>query len=187
LTDYNLIQSCLKGNSDAEKQLFFKYAGKVLTLCRRYVPQESVAKDLMQECFIQVFEKMHQYKSERGEFGAWLHRVCTNVALAHLRKEKRTISVSYPEYLPDYEEEIDEEAFDDLTNETLLASIRELPEGYRQILNLYIFEGLKHREIAKQLNISQGTSRSQYTRAKRLLKSILEKKTSKSNSWYYEG
>ena len=186
MTDKDLIQSCLNGNSDAEKHLFFKYAGKVLTLCRRYVPQETVAKDLMQECFIQIFDKMSQYDSERGEFGAWLHRVCTNVALSHLRKEKRTISISYPETLPEYEEEIEEEAFDDLTNETLLASIRELPEGYRQIVNLYIFEGLKHREIAEQLDISEGTSRSQYTRAKRLLKSILEKKTTTEN-WYYEG
>jgi len=179
LTDKNLIQSCLNGNADAEKQLFFKYAGKVLTLCRRYVPQEAIAKDLMQECFMMVFEKMHQYDPERGEFAGWLHRVCTNVALSHLRKEKRAISISYPEILPDYEEEIEEDAFDNLTNEALLESIRELPEGYRQILNLYIFEGLKHREIAEQLEISEGTSRSQYTRAKRLLKSILEKKTTK--------
>lgn len=101
------------------------------------------------------------------------------------KKGKRAVPISYPEKLPDYEEEIEEDAFDDLTNETLLASIRELPDGYRQILNLYIFEGLKHREIAEQLNISEGTSRSQYTRAKRLLKSILEKKTT-TNNWYYE-
>ncbi len=185
MTDRNLIQSCLQGNADAEKQLFFKYAGKVLTLCRRYVSQETVAKDLMQECFIQIFEKMEQYDAQRGEFGAWLHRVSTNVVLQYLRKEKRGLQTTYPEDLPDYGEELEEDAFDTLSNETLLQSIRELPEGYQQILNLYIFEGLKHREIAESLGISEGTSRSQYTRAKRHLKSILEKKTTKN--WHYEG
>jgi len=84
------------------------------------------------------------------------------------------------------EEEISEPAFDELSNETLLASIQELPNGYREILNLFIFEGLKHREIASQLNISEGTSRSQYARAKKLLKSIMEKKT-KINTYSYAG
>lgn len=186
MTDLDLIQSCLKGNSDAEKQLFMRYAGKVYTLCRRYVAQDAQAKDLMQDCFIQIFDKLKMYDSTRGEFAGWLHRVCSNVALQQLRKEKREIPIVFPEIMPDFEEEISEPAFDELSNEILLESIRELPNGYQEILNLFIFEGLKHREIAARLNISESTSRSQYARAKKHLKSILESKTNKIKE-NYEG
>lgn len=174
-----LIKSCLRGDSEAEKQLFFRFAPRVLTVCRRYVPQEAAARDLMQDCFVKMFDKLELYDETRGDFGAWLYRLSTNTALSHLRKEKTGIELTFPENLPDREPELTEEDFDTIDNETLLAAIRELPDGYRNILNLYVFSGKKHREIAELLDISEGTSRSQYARAKKLLKSILEKKTMK--------
>ena len=170
----DLILACKKRNRKAEKELFLHFAPKALTLCRRYITDEHQAQDMMQECFIQVFENIQKYDFEKGDFGGWLYRVSTNVVLKSLRNAKKNVQTIYMENLP--EEEICEETFDGIPNEILLEAIRELPEGYRQILNLFIFENWTHKEIAKSLNITESTSRSQLTRAKKMLKVILEKK-----------
>lgn len=170
-----LITDCKKGVQDAEKKLFLQFAPKVLTLCRRYLTDEHRAQDMLQDCFIQVFEKIDQYDSQKGEFGGWMYRVCTNVILKSLRQSKNQLPTVYMDELPEGES-ITEEDFDRISNEVLLKAIRELPEGYRQILNLFIFENWSHKEIAHTLNITPSTSRSQLTRAKKMLKIILEKK-----------
>ena len=169
-----IVTACKKGKRSAEKKLFLQFAPKVLTLCRRYIPDEHRAQDMLQECFIQVFEKIKKYDPKKGEFGGWLFRVCTNVVLKSLRNAKNELPIIYLEELP--EEEITESGFDLIDEEDLLRSIRELPNGYRTVLNLYIFENWSHHEIAQSLNISESSSRSQLARAKKMLKIILEKK-----------
>ncbi len=171
-----IIQFCLEGNKEAENRLFMRYANRVYTICLRYCKQKEEAKDLMQECFITLFDNLSKYDENKGEFEGWMFRVCTNVVLKKLRKKKHTINISYPEYLPEKPEEAFEEALEHVSNQTLLETIQALPEGYRQVLNLYVFEGLKHTEIGDCLGISAATSRSQYGRAKKLLKANLEKK-----------
>ena len=175
LNTHQLITDCKKRKGGAEKKLFLLFAPKVLTLCRRYIPDEHRAQDMVQECFIQVFEKMDKYNNEKGEFGGWLFRVCTNVVLKYLRDSKNDLPTVYMEILPDGEE-ITEDGFDMIPQETILKSVRELPDGYRTILNLFIFENWTHHEISQSLNISESTSRSQLARAKKMLKIILEKK-----------
>lgn len=174
MSTQDLILACKKRNRQAEKELFLKFAPKVLTLCRRYIPDEHRAQDMVQECFIQIFEHIDRYDSEKGDFGGWLYRVSTNTVLKSLRNSKKELPTVYLENLP--EEEITEEAFEFIPNDLLLKSIRELPDGYRQVLNLSIFENWTHKEISQSLNITESTSRSQLTRAKKLLKIILEKK-----------
>lgn len=150
------------------------FAPKVLTLCRRYIPDEHRAQDLMQDCFIKVFENIGQYDSKKGDFGGWLFRVCTNTILKYLRNSKKEVPTVYLESLPEYE--ISEADFEKIPTEKILEAIRELPDGYRQVLNLFVFENWSHKEISKSLNITESTSRSQLTRAKKMLKIILEKK-----------
>ena len=154
--------------------MFLLFAPKVLTLCRRYIPDEHLAQDLMQDCFIKVFENIGKYDSKKGDFGGWLFRVCTNTVLKFLRNSKKEIPTVYLENLP--EEGISEADFEEIPTEKILEAIRELPDGYRQVLNLFVFENWSHKEISKSLNITESTSRSQLARAKKLLKIILEKK-----------
>ena len=129
----------------------------------------------MQDCFMQVFKEIGKFDPQKGVFEGWLHRVCTNTVLQQLRKAKRDFPVVYLEELP--ETAPIEDIIDELSEEVILQAIRQLPLGYRQILNLFIFEGWSHPEIAKEMNISPSTSRSQLTRAKKLLKQMLQKKT----------
>lgn len=178
-----LVYQILKGNAEAEKEFFFLFAAKVLTICRRYVVDDAMAKDLMQECFLKIFDKLEQYDTKKGKLEGWIYKISTNVILQQIRPKKRAIITIYPEVLPDKDEGIDEDTFCDISNDTLIEAIHELPEGYRQILNLYVFEEMKHKDIALYLGIAESTSRSQYTRAKTLLKSILQKKAIDKDNW----
>ena len=176
-----LIEKCKNGHAAAEKELFQRYANKVFILCRRYVRQKEEAYDLMQECFISLFNSLDKHDSDRGSFGGWMHRLCTNVVLQKLRKSKRAITLVYPDQFPEPEDFLIFESFDTISTEFLLSSIQDLPDGHREILNLYVFEGLTHTEIANVLGIAPSTSRSQYARAKKILKNILQKKIASKN------
>lgn len=171
-----LITSCKKHNRQAEKALFFRFAGKVLTICRRYTRDDQKAQDYVQECFIQVFQNIDRYDENKGEFAGWLYRICTNTVLQLLRKEKRQVDISYPEKLPEIAQENVVLDFDDYTEEKIISLIRQLPDRYRQVFNLSVLDGWSHREIAAALNISESTSRSQLTRAKKMLQVNLQKK-----------
>lgn len=170
----NIIKLIKKKDAKAEKELFLHFAPKVLTICRRYASQNVEAQDYMQECFILIFAKIHTYDSTKGSFEGWLHRVCTNRIIALFRKSNSQITMTFPETLPEPSEPLEKIAL--LPKETVLAAIQELPDGYRKIFNLYIFEGWSHREIGEALSIAETTSRSQLTRAKKLLQQLLLKK-----------
>lgn len=157
----------------AEKELFFRFAPKLMTICRRYAISDDDAKDYLQESFLQIYGKIEQYDFEKGEFEGWIYRVCTNTVLQILRKNKRDTPVIYMDQLP--ENGIQEEEFDELPTEELITAIQQLPDGYRNVVNLYIFEKWSHKQISEKLDITESSSRSQLTRAKQLLKQILLK------------
>lgn len=158
-------------DSQAERALFLRFAPFVLSLCRRYASQDDDAQDFMQECFIHVFSKIKHYDETKGAFEPWLNRVCTNRVLQLLRKSKKKITIVYPDELP--EQELTPSEFEEIPQEVIMQAIQQLPNGYREVFNLYIFEGWSHKEIGKALGIADATSRSQLTRAKKILKHIL--------------
>lgn len=141
----------------------------MLSLCRRYTDCQDEAEDLLHDGFIQVFEVIDKftYRGE-GSLGAWLRRVFTNFVLSWLDKKKK-LEVEDFETLPDRSDE-DEYTPPDISADTILKLIAELPPGYRTVLNLFLIEGWSHSEIAKRLHIKESTSASQYLRAKKLLK-----------------
>lgn len=171
-----VIARAKKGDSLAERTLFDLYAGKVFTICKRYTRSDHQAKDWMQECFILIFDKLDSYDSERGDFGGWVHQLSRNCILHHLRKNRSRFALTFPEELPEVIEDTKLSSFEEIRDEDLVECIRHLPDGFREILNLYVFEGLTHQEIAHHLGITAGTSRSQYSRAKLLLKQTIIKK-----------
>lgn len=120
-----------------------------------------------------LFNKLKQYDPERGEFGAWLYTLCVHTILNILKQQKKQSHIVYMENLRDIP--VSEEAWDELEEQKLIAAIQKLPDGYREVINLFVFENWSHRQISQHLGIAESASRSQLTRAKTALKMILFK------------
>lgn len=159
-----LIRGCLNGNRNAQKQFYEHFAPSMMGVCLRYADDAEMAEDFLQEGFIRIFTRLKSFRSE-GSIEGWVHRVMVNTALEILRKNdvlKHSVDIetaySISDSLPD--------AFRQLTTAELLKHIQSLPAGFRTVFNLFAIEGYSHQEIAAMLNISEGTSKSQYARAK---------------------
>lgn len=172
--DNNLLEQCKKGDRAAQTQLFKLYSPLMLGICLRYAKNRHEAEDVMQEGFIKIFSNIQKFRDE-GSFEGWMKRIMVNTSLNHYYKAKKTISDKNFDDI----REIEIEALDDdlpkirFSQKEMLNAIRQLPDGYKQIFNMYVFEKYKHREIAELLNISVNTSKSQLSKARVFLKNIL--------------
>jgi RNA polymerase sigma factor (sigma-70 family) len=174
LTENQLIKACIKEDAASQKEVFDRFSGRMLTVCLRYARNAADAEDILQDAFIKVFDKMHQFKFE-GSFEGWIRRIVVNTALKKysLRRYEKEV-VGY-EVKDKDESSIEPSAYSDLTAKDLLDLINALPSGYKLIFNLYVIEGYQHDEIAEMLGIQPGTSRSQLVKARNMLqKQILE-------------
>ena len=142
-------------------------------LCLRYARNRSDAQDMMQEGLIQIFRSIDQFDPERGSFQNWSNRVLVNAALRFLKKYHWQNSFDDLE-LAAREPSLNESAIDQLSAKELTHLIQQLPTGYRVVFNMYVLEGYSHKEIAEVLSISEGTSKSQLFKAKKLLKQKIE-------------
>ncbi len=162
-----LVQECLRQNRASQKRLYGLFAETMLGVCYRYTKSMADAEDVLQEGFIKVFQHLHQYKAD-GELGAWIRRIMVNTALNFLKRNAR-----YQEELAYNGTELHPVSDDNpevmMGAKELAALIRQLPTGYQTIFNLHAVEGYTHVEIGTMLGISEGTSRSQYARARALL------------------
>jgi len=162
-----LVKDCLKGKSQAQRELYELFAQTMLGVCYRYTRSVRDAEDVLQEGFIKVFHHLAQYK-QQGELGAWIRRIMVNTALNYLKRNRK-----YQEEMFFTEEYLHPVTDDDpairLQAKELADLIRQLPQGYQVIFNLHAVEGFTHVEIGEMLGISDGTSRSQYSRARNLL------------------
>jgi RNA polymerase sigma-70 factor (ECF subfamily) len=174
LTEYQLIKACIKEDAASQKEVFDRYSGRMMTVCLRYARSSADAEDILQDAFIKVFDKMHQFKFE-GSFEGWIRRIVVNTALKKysLRRYEKEV-VGY-EIKDKDESSVEASAYSDLTAKELMDLINMLPSGYKLIFNLYVIEGYQHDEIAEMLGIQPGTSRSQLVKARNMLqKQILE-------------
>jgi RNA polymerase sigma factor (sigma-70 family) len=172
--DYNkLVADCLKSKPDAQKQLYEHFAPAMLGVCFRYTKSMKDAEDVLQEGFVKVFRHLHQFKYE-GELGAWIRKIMVNTALNYLKKNRK-----YQYDLSFNEMSLHPVSVDDpsvtLQAKELADLVRQLPTGFQTIFNLHAIEGYTHVEIAGLLGITDGTSRSQYARARALLIKWIEK------------
>lgn len=178
ITQHQLIEACKNKSSKARSRLYKMYANKLLGICMRYTKNKYEAEDVLHDAFIKIFTKIDQFENS-GSFESWMKRIVTNTAIQYLRdrsNELKTIQI----------EEYQEPLFDDnelqlpqLSSLQLMELIQKLPNGYRLIFNLYVFENMSHNDISEQLNISVGTSKSQLSRAKAFLRSEIEIETVK--------
>ncbi len=185
-----IIRQCKKNDRKAQEYIFNKYSGELLSICYRYIKNKTKAEDVLHDAFITIFSKINQYKGT-GSFEGWIKRITLNTALIQLRKDKKEI---FAENFDNYEIEnqkkeqkrdlnpkdvqsvIEHAKFD---RQEIIDAMNELPEGFKTVFNLYVVEGYKHKDIATELGISEGTSKSQLSRARIKLKEILYKKAIK--------
>jgi len=167
-----LIKEAIQGHRPAQKQLYDCYASTMLGVCYRYTKSLEDAEDVLQEGFIKMFNKLAYYRSE-GEFGAWLRRIMVNTCINYLKKNARYNSgfaFSERELAPVDKIIASDSPESNLNTKELVALVRQLPTGYQTIFNLYVVEGYTHVEIGQALGISDATSRTQFLKARNLLK-----------------
>ncbi len=151
----------------AANEIYGAYAGYVSGICARYLSCDDDIKDVAQESFVKIFMSVNSFSySGAGSLTAWIRRITVNCALNHLRENNR-IKFASSEVIPDIAEDPPDTT--GLSANEIANLIRELPDGYRTVFNLYAIEGKRHKEIAKLLGIKENSSASQYLRAKALL------------------
>lgn len=164
-----LINDCKKSNIKAQEQLYRQYSSMLFSVCLKYSRNYAEAQDHLQDGFILIFEKINQY-AFKGSFDGWLKRVMVNTILQHYRSATFLNLVDEP--IQDVEEvEIETEHIE---IEFLLKIIQDLPDRYRLVFNLNVIDGYSHQEIANLLKITVGTSKSNLSRAKMILKEKIE-------------
>jgi RNA polymerase sigma factor (sigma-70 family) len=173
-TDQDLVQGVLRQSSAHQVALYDKFSTPMFRVLLRYARDRSEAEDMLQDGFIRVFRDMNQFRGD-GALGGWVRRIMVNTALSHLRKQRDFIR-DVGDYMP-FENNLrtEEDFASNMDAQRLMQLLQELPPGYRAVFNLYAIEGYSHEDIADELGISVGTSKSQLFKARDFLKKILAK------------
>ena len=170
MNETDLIKGCLKNNRESQKALYEQFYKKMLGVCLRYAKNSVEAKDILHEGFIKVFNKLKGFNGN-GSFEGWIRRIMVNTSIDHLRKNKQEyliVSTAYAnEKLANTPNEVnDEDILQHISEEEILIAVQQLTPAYRTVFNLYVIEELSHKEIAELLDISEGTSKSNLSKAK---------------------
>lgn len=171
MSDEELVQRCVRKEAQAQEYLFKTFSSRMLGICTRYSDSIEEAEDIMQEGFIKIFHKLDTFK-HNGSLEGWMKRIMINTALDLFRKNKNfkyTIDIETIEYTA----ETNQHVLESMGAKDLLKIIKAMPKGFRTIFNLYAIEGYAHKEIANMLEITESTSKSQYSRARAYLQKIL--------------
>ena len=165
-----LIQACINGNRQSQSQMYALLVPKLFALCLRYCKNREEAEEVLQEGFVQVFKSLKNFK-HRGSFEGWVRKIMVYSAIQHYRSKTKMFSVVSIDIITNNKEDGTgaEEIISQLARKELLQMIQALPPAYRMVFNLHVFEGMKHREIAAQIGISEGTSKSNFFDAKIIL------------------
>jgi len=173
-SDQELVSGVLQGSSVHQTALYRQFSVPMFRVLLRYAKDKSEAEDMLQDGFVRVYRDMGQFRGD-GALGGWIRRIMVNTALSHLRKQR-----DFVRDVPDFnifesKFHTEEDFASNLDAQTLLSYLQKLPPGYRTVFNFYAIEGFSHEEIAEQLGISIGTSKSQLFKAREFLKKILNK------------
>lgn len=174
LNDQELVSGVLRGSPAHQTALYRQFSVPMFRVVLRFARDKAEAEDMLQDGFIRVFRDMAQFRGE-GALGGWIRRIMVNTALSHLRKQRDFLrdTGDFSPFESKFRTEEDFAA--NLDAETLMKYLQKLPPGYRAVFNLYAVEGFSHEEIAEQLGISIGTSKSQLFKAREYLKKMLDK------------
>ncbi len=171
-----LIQLAKEGNRHAQQSIYQKFSPKMLGVCRQYVKDVQMAEDVMITAFMKVFVHLKNFEN-KGSFEGWIRRIMVNESISFLRVNKKMNFIE-DSFINEADFEIETSW---LSVDDLQLLIDQLPEGYKTIFNLYVIEGYKHYEIAKMLQINEGTSKSQLSQARKILQTQINALNQKKN------
>ncbi len=172
-TDEELRALCIKGDGNAQNELYRRYAPKLWGVCLRYAKNRMSAEDILQEGFIRIFTYLDKFEN-KGSFEGWMRRTMVNTAINYYKKFLSTSKeAEYHEYMSG--KTLDADALSSMSHQELLKLVQQMPNGYRTVFNLYIIEGYSHKDIAEKLSISENTSKSQLSRARGFLQAKIRK------------
>lgn len=172
----HIIEGCIHRRCSAQEKLYRMFSAKMFGICLRYSSSYEEAKDILHDGFIKIFDKIQQY-GERGSFEGWVRKIMINTALERYRKSNVMVTL---DQLPEIKEEEDDD--DDklhIPMNELLEYIHKLPNRYRMVFNLYVFEDMTHKEIAESMGITEGTSKSDLSRARNILQNQINNRIKK--------
>jgi len=159
-----LIELAVENNRHAQHQIYSKYAPKMLSVCRQYIKDVHQAEDIMITAFMKVFTNLKNFKHE-GSFEGWIRRIMINESISFIRVQKKVKFLEDENFVEEKANNIESQ----FSVEDIQFLIDNLPDGYKMVFNLYCIEGYKHQEIAQMLGISEGTSKSQLSHARKML------------------
>ncbi|QHL86397.1 sigma-70 family RNA polymerase sigma factor [Nibribacter ruber] len=170
MNEKDLVKALQTGDAKAQRFLYERYGGPMMGVCLRYLKNEMDAEEVLINGFMKVYHNVNRFE-EKGSFEGWVRRIMVNEALQYLRKkeplhlaiEKEHIHLASEDATPD----------SDMSAEEMMEMLHDLPAGYRAVFNLYAIEGYSHKEIGEMLNISEGTSKSQLSKARAMLQRML--------------
>jgi RNA polymerase sigma factor (sigma-70 family) len=169
--DSDLLSGCIRGDRKMQRELYDRFAPKMYGVCLRYAGNAEEAEDILQEGFIKVFRKIESFRGE-GSFEGWIRRIFVNTAIEYYRKK------TYLQPITEHEEATIEgnllSVLDNLAEKDIVNLVQQLSPGYRTVFNMYVVEGYTHKQIAELLGISEGTSKSQLSRAKLILQDMVK-------------
>ena len=165
-----IIQLAVENNRQAQQMIYTKFAPKMLSVCRQYIKDVHHAEDLMITAFMKVFANLKNFE-HKGSFEGWIRRIMVNECISYIRSQKKVHFLEEEFYKEDSFNNIES----DFSVDDIQFLIDSLPDGYRIIFNLFAIEGYKHHEIAKLLTISEGTSKSQLSHARKMLQKLIMK------------
>jgi RNA polymerase sigma factor (sigma-70 family) len=171
ISESDLLEGCRRGDRKMQHELYNRFAPKMYGVCLRYAANAEGAEDILQEGFIKIFNKISSYRGE-GSFEGWIRRIFVNTAIEHFRKK------TYLQPITETEENTVEGKYlsvlDSLAEKDIIQLVQQLSPGYRTVFNMYVVEGYSHKQIAEMLGISEGTSKSQLSRAKLILQDLVK-------------
>ena len=170
MNETDIIKGCLRNDRASQKTLYEHFYSKMLGVCLRYSKNSDEAKDALHEGFLKVFDNLKNFKAN-GSFEGWIRRIMVNTSIDHIRKNKQNYLIVSTVYANEKATNVAEDVNDDdlamhIDKEDILKAVQELTPAYRTVFNLYVIEEYTHKEIAEMLDISEGTSKSNLSKAK---------------------
>lgn len=166
------LANCIAGDRKSQKELYDCFSAKMFAICLRYSKNQMDAEDILQEGFVKLYKNLDKFRGD-GSFEGWVRRIFVNTAIEHIRKNKLNNS-DINDDVENVVRDTQANALDNLFRKDLLNTTNGLSDGYKTVFSMYAVEGYSHKEIADQLGISESTSKSQFSRAKAILRSLIQ-------------
>lgn len=175
-----LIKGCAEGDRKCQQRIYEMFYGKMMGVCLRYTREREQAKDVLQDGFIKVYANIKYYSGD-GSFEGWIRRIIVNTAIDYFRKNKNVLITVDSDYVSEMEgekaDDFEEGSLYNISTDDILREVQNLSPAYRTVFNLYVVEGYTHKEIAEELKITIGTSKSNLAKAKKNLRKAFDKVT----------